>query len=556
MVEKAVSEPAFNLIDEAWMPMRRRSGSVEAVPPWRVTDDVDEDPFVGLAWPRPDFNGAAHEFLVGLLATAAAPDDDDKWAAGWNEPPSPEELRCRFSKVRHAFELDGVGPRFLQDRDPLEERGRRKGVSALLIDNPGDSTVKKNADLFVKRDQVGTLCRPAAAMALFTLNCYAPSGGSGHRTSLRGGGPLTTLVVSDHAERGPTLWGRLWPNVETREQISARQADDARSDASAIFPWLGSTRTSEPCGVQTTQSDVHPLQVYWGMPRRIRLVFEPANGRRCDITGHEAAVAVASFVTQRYGTNYASGFDHPLTPYYRQSARKTEWLPVHPRPGGISYISYRMYPGCVVPSKDGLRRPAAVVNHWKSRVPGSQRARLVAYGYDMDQMKARAWLEGEMPLIDCPSETREVLQEFIQRLTTGAETVQQLVIDAIKQAARDRPQDLKGNLGFVGERLCRDTGAAFHDMVGQALAIVNQQPETDDPTLEARRRWGEVLRGAALALFREYAPSEGLEYRNMSRHAKAFHFLSHATAGYGRKGRSLFETDLNVPSPKRRTEAA
>ena len=65
-------------------------------------------------------------------------------------------------------------------------------VSRLLIEAPGENTEKENKDLFQKRGQTPSLGLPAAAMALFTLQIYASSGGDGHRTSLRGGGPLTT----------------------------------------------------------------------------------------------------------------------------------------------------------------------------------------------------------------------------------------------------------------------------------------------------------------------------------------------------------------------------
>jgi len=554
-----VNEPVFNLIDEPWIPMRRRSGSVETVPPWRVTDDLDGDPFVAFAWPRPDFNGAAHELLIGLLATSSAPEDDDEWEEDWSVPPSPEELQRRFSKVRHAFNLTGDGPRFMQDFEALEEAGgkKSKSVSTLLIDSPGDATWKANKDLFVKRGQVNTLGRAAAAMALFTMNSYAPQGGSGHRTSLRGGGPLTTLVIADHDKCGPTLWGRLWPNVETQEQIDARDPPlVARSNGQAtVFPWLGPTRTSDlkHGGVETNQSDVAPLQVYWGMPRRIRLVFEAARGRLCDIMGSEDLMVISTFVMPKYGTNYMAGFDHPLTPYYRKSAKKTEWMPVHPEPGGINY---RMYPGCVVPSPDGKQRPAAVVRHWQSRIPGVRGRRLLAFGYDMNSMKARGWLEGEMPFMNYPPATRPALEDFIKRVTAGAATIQRLLIDAIKEANWNRRKDAKGDFGFIRERLYRDTEAAFHNAVGRAMALVTQQPLADDPTMAARRRWSDVLRQAALALFHEYAPSEGLEDRNMYRHAKALHFLGLALAGHGRKGISLFEKDLRIPSPRRRTEAA
>ena len=379
----------FNLLDAPWLPVRRRSGAVEHIPPCRITDCIDEDPCVAFAWPHPDFNGAAHEFLIGLLSTTAAPVDDDEWDDWWLEPPSPDVLQERFSRIADAFDLDGPGPRFLQDLDPLEDV-EDKQTATLLIDTPGAQTLRNNADLFVKRGAAPVLSRGAAAMALHTMSSYAPSGGAGHRTSLRGGGPMTTLVVAEHSSYGNTLWGRLWPNVESREQVESRGADAILEDnAASIFPWLAPTRTSNPKagGRPTTPTDVHPLQVYWGMPRRIRLRFEEAQGRRCGLTSVEDSVVVAGYRTRNYGTNYSEGFEHPLTPYYRQKASAASKLPVHPAPGGISY---RLWPGLVVPSKDGLREPAQTIRSWSSRAPRNSRTRFVAFGYDMDNMKARA----------------------------------------------------------------------------------------------------------------------------------------------------------------------
>ena len=205
-----------------------RSGAVERIPPWRVNDRISEDPAIAFDWPRPDFNGAAHELLIGLLSTAAAPKDADEWEDWWWEPPEPEILRERFARIAHAFDLDGPGPRFLQDLDPLEGAGDKeiKEIAALLIDAPGAQTLRNNADLFVKRGGAPVLSRATAAMALYTLSAYAPrgiaTGGRGHRQSLRKAGPLTTLIAAKNERSGDTLWGRLWPNIETKEQINAR----------------------------------------------------------------------------------------------------------------------------------------------------------------------------------------------------------------------------------------------------------------------------------------------------------------------------------------------
>lgn len=543
-------QAVFNLIDEPWLPVRRQSGAVELIQPWRINARVGDDPFVSFAWPRPDFNGAAHELLLGLLTTAAAPTDEDEWEDWWMDPPSPERLERRFSAVAHAFDLDGPGPRFLQDLDPLEGADDKE-VASLLIDAPGALTVRNNADLFVKRGVAPVLSRAAAAMALYTLNSYAPAGGAGHRTSLRGGGPLTTLVIASHPTHGDTLWGRLWPNVESREQIEARATGAVlEDDPDAIFPWLVPTRASnrKAGGRPTTPADVHPLHVYWAMPRRVRLLFQPAKGRRCGLTATEDSIVALAYRTRNYGTDYSGGFEHPLTPYYRQKASSVLKLPVHPSPGGISY---RSWPGLVVRSKDGLREPAPVIRHWvRSRAGSAGDSRFAAFGYDMDNMKARSWVEAEMPLWSFDGDIQEQLGEFVRRIVAAADTAARLVIGAVKSATHDRVGDAKGDYGFIAERFYRDTEEAFHAAVTRAISLFRVNPEADDPAIDARRRWAPVVERAALRLFDEYAPSDGLEDRDMHRHVKARFYLTLALRGHGKAGRSLFDGDLGIRAPK------
>lgn len=538
---------SYELVNAPWLPMRRRSGAVEQVPPWRVTDRIDGDPFVAFAWSRPDFNGAAHELLIGLLCTAAAPADDEDWQNWWEEPPAPTVLQQRFARIAVAFALDGTGPRFLQDLDLLEGAEERS-VTGLLIDAPGANTLRNNADLFVKRaGGAPVMSRAAAAMSLYVLNTYAPTGGAGHRTSLRGGGPLTTLVVASHRDYCDTLWGRLWPNVESAEQVGERSSEAMVSDdMTAIFPWLAPTRTSEKNGgIPTTPADVHPLQVYWGMPRRIRLRFETAHDRLCSLTGAADSVVVTGFHTRNYGTNYSEGFEHPLTPYYRQRAG-TMKLPVHPRPGGISY---RHWPGIVVSSRDNLRDPAQAIRHLRGRKSLHGRTRISAFGFDMDNMKARAWVDCEMPLWVLPDKTsRRYLESFVIDTTAGADTVSWQLVRAVKSALYDRPSDASGDYGFITDRFYRKTEEAFFESVRMAVALIEEHRDADDPAMGIRERWATILAEEALRLFDEYAPGDALEARNMQRHVKARFFLTLAVTGRGKAGRALYDA-LRIAPP-------
>lgn len=558
----------FNLIDEPWLPMRRRSGVIEHVQPWRVTEGIADDPFTAFAWPRPDFNGAAHELLIGLLSTAAAPKDDEEWEKWWLEPPPPDVLRERFAAVAYAFDLDGPGPRFLQDRDAFEngiDAGKKMGIAALLIDAPGQQTLDKNADLFVSRDTVPVLCRGAAAMGLYTLSAYAPrgvaTGGKGHRQSLRKAGPLTTLIVATHGDYDVMLWGRLWPNVETKAQIRERSSDAfPGDDVTRIFPWLIDTRTSEK-DQQTTPNDVHPLHVYWGMPRRIRLGFEAASsGESCAITDVLDARVVRHFRIKTYGTNYSDGFEHPLTPYRRKNADDPKPLPV---PTELGSLGYRHWP--IVQWGDKLSDPPRVVRHWfgGERV-GSSRSRIVAYGYfgAVGQVwKARAWLEGEMPvLMLADSSSQDWLRQWVEKTVTSTETVTQLLTAELKKVlydrssgsnpSRQRKQVVKSALDGTVERFYRETEAAFYGCLDKSIDSITQDPNSDDPTMEVRQRWARVMEKAALRLFDEYAPSDNLENRDMHRYVKARFYLALALCGRGKKGKSLFERDLGIPSPE------
>ncbi|MEO0250403.1 MAG: type I-E CRISPR-associated protein Cse1/CasA, partial [candidate division WOR-3 bacterium] len=104
----------MNLIEDAWIPVRRANGKIFRIAPWQITDKYQEDPIESLAAPRPDFNGALIQFLIGLIQTCAAPNNSQQWRQGLREPPAPEDLRQAFSSIIDAFHLDGDGPRFLQ----------------------------------------------------------------------------------------------------------------------------------------------------------------------------------------------------------------------------------------------------------------------------------------------------------------------------------------------------------------------------------------------------------------------------------------------------------
>ena len=82
----------LNLITDAWLPVLTRSGATRTV---RAAEIVDPD-IVDVSAPSAALSIAGIEFLIGLLATAAAPEDEKAWLSWWNTRPARTIYRSGF----------------------------------------------------------------------------------------------------------------------------------------------------------------------------------------------------------------------------------------------------------------------------------------------------------------------------------------------------------------------------------------------------------------------------------------------------------------------------
>ncbi len=350
----------LNLLSDPWIPVLRNGETIVIRP-----DQIGESGVCALAWPRADFNLASLELLIGLVSIADPPRDDADWLGRLNWPDT-DRFREALEPFVPYFELAGNGPRFLQDLEALECTAKCNSLDMLYIDSAFTKTIANNADLMVKRGRSTSLPPAEAAMALYTLQTFAPSGGKGNRTSMRGGGPMTTLVqpTLDDDKRFP-LWRLVLANVLPGTPLAAE-------DAKQALPWLRETQTSEKGQIVTQADASHRFEAFFGMPRRLRLLFE--DGR------------AVSVVQRPYGTNYAT-WEHPLTPYYRRKEDDPEWLPVRLKAGRLSY---RNWLGVTMKAsrsdKGGTKRMAEAVRTYTSR-PQAPDYGLLVGGWAMDNMK-------------------------------------------------------------------------------------------------------------------------------------------------------------------------
>ncbi len=524
----------FNLLTTPWIPIQRQRSGSGVIAPYQLTADWQSDPVMALDWPRADFRIATLELLIGLLATTCPPWGGNDWLDRWQAPPDPDALAAALAPYAHAFDLDGEGPRFLQDHEDLVSGA--EPIERLLIEAPGASTVGKNTDLLVRRGRVASLGRAAAAIALYTFQAWAPAGGAGNRTGLRGGGPLSTFVLPSGQ---PSLWHMLWANVPEGEAA-------AITDLARVFPWLAPTIGSAT-GRTVTPETAHPLQAWWGMPRRIRLDFMPCNPpSACGLTGATDTVQVATWRQRPHGANYDKWGDvHPLTPRYRLKPA-SEILPLHPQPGGIGY---RHWLGLVVADAQGLRIPAPAVHVWRdargleAETAGSD-ARLLAAGFDMDNMKARGFVESELPLPAIQDlEIRRRVDALARDLVQSADLVANLLRRAVRDALFSAGASVKLDwelLSAVREQLWDATDSAFHEALGREAV------RPGDDAGPERAAWYVVLRRTALDLFTVAAPLEA-DGETLPKSDEAIRRLLHARRallfslqGYGKDGAALF----------------
>ncbi len=501
----------FNLLSDPWIPVRLRDGSRATIRPADIPADIGTPrEAVFPDWPRPDLNIATLELLIGLLQVSFAPEDTRQWHMRLGKPPTTEELDAALAPFATAFHLDGEGPRFMQDFDELQDDPNT--VEALFIDSAGASTISKNADLMVKRQRYERLSLPAAAIALYALQQFAPSGGAGHRTSMRGGGPLSTFVKPP-GEETPSLWRLLWSNVLTHAAFPPPDL----SHPEKVFPWLAPTLTSEKGQeVHATDPRVHPLQCFFGMPRRIHLLFTSnEKGLPCDLTGETPKILVCGYITRPHGINYGH-WQHPLTPCYRKKAGDPELLPMHPPAGRFSYQDWF---AIVAGSTDDTREPARNIRQfredWENGLGGGK-AHVIATGWAMSNMRPLDFLYAEQPMHlarDAAHRTR--LDTLAGRMVKAAELALKLSIGAVQEALKSGGKKPKADSALITARregFFAHTENRFHEL----LAALSENPDAD--MVELARQWHDALREAALALFDEAVqpdPSDPLKARQI-----------------------------------------
>jgi CRISPR system Cascade subunit CasA len=425
-----------------------------------------------------------------------------EWLKYVMEPPTPETLKKAFEPLAYAFDIDGGGPRFLQDRDIANED--MWDIHKLFLEMPGENTIKMNKDLFSKRGRISSICPSCAAMALYTIQTNSAGFGAGHRTSLRGGGPMSTIV------KGRNLWEDIWFNVLNEPAFLNNRSDDKIQDTEK-FPWLTHTRTSGKGEPETTYADVHPVQMFFGMPLRIFLEFKQKDST-CDCCGVSTPVVTSNFHIKNHGVNYSGPWCHPLSPYKTYKKNQDDLPIVSTLKVDSTSILYNHWLGIVQKHAQATIQiePAKAISIFNERkenysdeIPDGS-IRISIFGYELENGKARCWWEAQIPLITVKPELKEKYEFIIAQLIKVAKHANSKTLFHTKLAMFKEPKNVKGDFKFIEQDFWKESGNAFYQALYELKSVLSDNHDL----IPLKKSWLKEISDVAEIIFDRYSQVE------------------------------------------------
>lgn len=493
----------MNLLKDPWLPIIRKNGAKEKIAIHQLLDSYKENPVMELEAPRPDFKNALYQLIIGIVQVSAMPEKERKWKALFEEPYSMEDFSERVLKYEECFEIDSEGPAFMQDFD-LPEGFKKESLKNLFINLPANEHYMPVNKTFNKSEpkKIGVYW---AAIALYTLQTFAPGGGRGHKAGIRGGGPLSVLVMPKGES---TLWAKIWTNIVSGEFISTLSGNQDKVDMIDIFPWMKKTE-----GSAVYPEQCHPFQMYFGMPRRIRFVF--GGEAVCDISGEHIERSVIGYKTRHSGNDYKGAWIHPLTPY-KPPNEEGDILSIKPKVGGIGY---RHWLSLALEKEETIRSKTVSLFDESSRrdIARNIGTQIWACGYAMEKMKSECWYESTMPLYPLNPKDATKVAKFIGGLVKQAQEISSSLRFAVKSAWFGSPKDAKGDMGFLDTAFWQNTESAFYSILDH---LVNDL-DNDEFKNNLVDKWGLILKKEVENIFDSSALAQQEDGLNMKRVVKA-----------------------------------
>lgn len=510
----------MNLLNDIWLPVIRKNKDKHKIAIWQILDNYKNNPVTDIEAPRPDFRNAIYQLLIGIVQVAAMPEDEEEWDELWSKPYSQDEFKNKLLKYKDCFEIDTDGPAFMQDFENLKDKKYEKPIAKLLMGSPGDNTIKLNIDHFIKNDESLNFDIYWSSVSLFVLQTFGPPDGGGHREGLRGSGPLNCLLIPYRIVGVTSLWEKIWLNIFPREEINGWNGNKNEK----IFPWMKPTIISKD-NRKTYFNNLHPLSVYWSMPRRIRLNIKEKEDGNCSLTNYKSINLIKYYYTKKHGIMYSNLWQHPFSPYskknpdidnnkkltlraYSRNFTYKNWVPLVI--GDERYIQAKIVEYFINKRIRKLTKKNISISLWAS-------------GFDIEPGKATVnnWNEALMPLFSISSTELEKLREVLDKIILFINECVYSLIFSIKRAWFKSPGDVKGDFSFIDTAFWHNTESGFYNILAKLVENINDNKVVS----ECASEWLRIIRKQSLELFDTWALSEQEEGINMKRVVRARNML-------------------------------
>jgi CRISPR system Cascade subunit CasA len=193
--------------------------------------------------------------------------------------------------------------------------------------------------------------------------------------------------------------------------------------------------------------------------------------------------------------------------------------PVHPQPGGIGY---RHWLGLVENTVDNTRRVARVVDQYRKLQ--REDGRLWAFGYDMDNMKARCWYDAEMPIILASEDIESEYKGHVEAMILAAQQVRDELRRNAKNALFGPHAEVRGDLSYIDSRFWSATEPIFYALLHKARDTFN----TGEDTTSLLREWYTTLTRTAYRIFDDVSQTGDFNAADPRRVALAWNALNRA----------------------------
>lgn len=285
----------MNLLEDAWIPVRAEGGAGDfRLLTYRELLCKSGNWQVSL--PRDDLELACVQMLVCMTQIMFLPEDIRTLRKRVAEPLSRKAFDVGIAPCLEWFDLDHPTQPFMQSRGV--KAADDTPIQKLLVGLPEGN----NHAFFNEVGEVQVLSGPVAAIALFNQASNSPSFGGGFKGSLRGGAPITTLVVSKNSNLRETIWLNVLTLPRIQERLPRWTLDYKRDRPT----WINPIRER-----QTIRwSEIGLIRGLFWQPARVQLVRAQV-ATPCDVLGGGSGPAYSGFLKEKFSFTVEGLWPHP-----------------------------------------------------------------------------------------------------------------------------------------------------------------------------------------------------------------------------------------------------